>query len=111
MENYDGIGRYRLTDKGKTIDPSGTLPLPSESGGAGLAFTSFVDLIDKLSNKPDVYSCFASKYLSYASGRNVQDIDVCERKSIADAFASGGYKVDSLVLSVVSSPTFTDRQN
>jgi hypothetical protein len=111
MESYDGIGRFRATDKGKTIDPSGTLPLPSDPSGPGLAFSSFVDLIDKLSNKPDIYNCFATKYLTYASGRNIDSINTCESKNVVDDFAKAGYKIDSLVLSVVSSPNFMDRTN
>jgi len=111
MESYDGIGRFRATDKGKTIDPSGTLPLPSDPSGPGLAFASFVDLIDKLANKPDIYSCFATKYLSYASGRSIDSINTCETKGVIDEFAKSGYKIDSLVLSVVNSPNFIDRTN
>jgi hypothetical protein len=111
METYDAIGRFRLTDQGKMIDPSGAIPLPSEPAGPGLAFTNFVDFIDKLSNKPDVYSCFATQYLSYASGQSFQELDGCAKQSISNEFAKANYKVDGLVLSVISSPSFMDRQN
>src|SRR3954451_19183998 len=94
MENYDPIGRFRTTDKGKQLDPTGSVPLTS---GTTLTFKNFIDLVDQLSKTPDVYDCFASQYLSYASGRLAEQINPCERKLVIDEFRSSGYKVDSLV--------------
>jgi len=64
-----GIGRYRKQEivmggTAKNIDPSGTIPLPSD--GSNITFSNYVDLIDKLSATPDIYSCFASQYMDYA---------------------------------------------
>jgi Protein of unknown function (DUF1592)/Protein of unknown function (DUF1588)/Protein of unknown function (DUF1595)/Protein of unknown function (DUF1587)/Protein of unknown function (DUF1585) len=111
MENYDAVGQFRATDHGKQIDPSGSVPLPSEPNGPNLAFANFVDLVDKLANKPDVYACFAKQYLSYASGKGFQNLNACEKQAISDEFAKGNYKVDELVLSVISSQSFQDRKN
>ena len=44
MEQYDAIGRFRTTDKMKTIDATGELPLPSRT----LKFSSYVELIDQV---------------------------------------------------------------
>lgn len=109
MENYDPIGKWRDTDKGKMIDPTGTIPLPSN--GQELAFSNFIDLVDKLSATTDLYSCFSSQYLSYATGRAVTEISGCERKLVTDEFVKSDYKIDTLVLSVVSSPSFMARKN
>jgi hypothetical protein len=108
MENYDPIGRFRTMDKNKPVDPTGSVPLPS---GPTLQFKNFVDLIDQLGNSPDVYQCFSSQYLSYATGRGAADINECERKLVAEDFVKSGYKMDSLVLSVVNSPSFMARKN
>jgi hypothetical protein len=107
MENYDPIGRWRKQDKGKDIDPSGTIPL----GNGSVEFTDFIDLIDKLSKTPELYACFSTQYFSFATGRNFEEINACERKAITDDFVKSGYKVDALVMSVVNSPSFTARQN
>ena len=114
MESYDGIGRFRKDEivKGgatKPLDTTGSVVLPS--GGAPLAFSSFVDLIDKLKTKPDVYSCFASQYVDYATGRKPGENNACEQKLVADAFVSSGYKIDALILSVINSPSFMARKN
>ena len=52
MEQYDAIGRFRTIDKTKTIDATGTLPLPSGT----LKFTSYVDLIDQVAKLPETYA-------------------------------------------------------
>jgi hypothetical protein len=106
LENYDAVGQYRKTDKNKTIDPSGDLPLPD---GSKLHFTNFVDLVDQLSRGPDAYACFASQYLQYASGK--VKLDDCERQDVARAFAASGYRLDELALAIVTSPRFVTRRN
>jgi hypothetical protein len=107
LENYDPIGRYRTMDKGKQIDASGSIPL----GAGEIAFDNFIDFIDKLSKTPELYACFSTQYFSFATGRNFDEINACERKAITDEFVKSGYKVDKLVMSVVNSPSFTARQN
>jgi hypothetical protein len=109
MESYDAIGRFRTTDKGKPIDPSGTVPLPSD--GRELAFDNFVDLVDKLSDTKDLYSCFSSQYLTYATGRLLGDVKECERQLVADEFERSGYMLDALISSVIDTPSFMARKN
>jgi hypothetical protein len=114
MENYDGIGRYRQDEiveggAAKRIDASGTVPLPSD--GTVLEFANLIELIDKLKDKKDVYSCFASQYLDYTGGRRSDDLNACERKLVTDKFIDSGYNVDQLILAVIGSPSFTARRN
>jgi hypothetical protein len=114
MESYDGIGRYRTEEvvtggAPKPIDATGSVPLPSDN--STLAFTNFVDLVDKLSSKPDVYSCFASQYLDYATGRKPGENNACEQKLVTDEFVRSGYKIDALIAAVISAPSFMARRN
>jgi hypothetical protein len=112
LENYDPIGRYRTLDQGQVIDASGSLPLPSEGNELpGMVFSNFVDLVDQLGQKPDVYDCFAQQFSSYASGYDLPELDACENRRIADEFASSQHSIDQLVLSLIASPSFVDRQN
>ena len=108
LENYDAVGRWRDTEKNKKIDSTGALPLPS---GGELHFENFVDLVDQLAKGPDIYNCFATQYLSYATGRYARDIDACERDSLLATFAASGYRVDGLVVGLVTSPAFSTRKN
>ena len=114
MENYDGIGRYRTEEVvqggvAKPIDATGSVPLPSD--GTVLEFKNLIDLVDQLAQKPDIYSCFASQYMDYVTGRRPGELDTCERKLITDAFAESGFRMDTLVLNVVGSPSFSARRN
>lgn len=111
LENFDSIGQYRNLDQGQVIDPSGTLPLPSEPSGPGIAFSSYSDLISKLAEKPDVYGCFATQFNSYVSGRDIPELDSCEKAKVVEQFAKANYKVDQLVMAVVGSATFSERKN
>jgi hypothetical protein len=112
LENYDPIGRYRTLDQGQLIDASGSVPLPSEGNEPpGIVFSNFVEFVDELGQKPDVYDCFAQQFSSYASGYDVPDLDACESRRIADEFASSQHSIDQLVLSLIASPSFVDRQN
>jgi hypothetical protein len=109
MENYDPVGQWRDKEKGKTIDPTGMIPLPSD--GTPLMFKNFVELVEKLAETKDLYSCFSSQYLSYATGRAVTEVSSCERKLVTDDFVKSNYKIDTLVMSVVGSPSFMARKN
>jgi hypothetical protein len=112
LEQYDAIGRFRTTEYDQTIDPSGTLPLPSENNaGDGLVFANFIELVDKLVEKPDIYSCFAQQFASYASGRDYPELDPCERETLIKQFVASNYKIDELVMNVIGSPSFIDRKN
>jgi hypothetical protein len=112
LESYDPIGRYRTLDEGQLIDASGSLPLPSERNAMpGIVFSNFVDLVDQLEQKPDVYNCFAQQFSSYATGYDLPELDACENRRIAEEFANSQHSIDQLVLSVIASPSFVDRQN
>jgi Protein of unknown function (DUF1592)/Protein of unknown function (DUF1588)/Protein of unknown function (DUF1595)/Protein of unknown function (DUF1587)/Protein of unknown function (DUF1585) len=106
LENYDAVGKWRDTEKGKMIDPTGEIPLPS---GGTLKFANFVDMIDQLGKGTDAYDCFAQQYLQYVTGR--VKLDDCERAAVARAFADSGYKLDALVMAIVKSPSFAARTN
>jgi hypothetical protein len=107
MEQYDPIGRFRTMDKTKKIDSSGTLPL----GSSNLQFANFIDLIDQVAKRPEVYQCLASQYHAYATGRAPSSISTCESEPIAQGLMNGGYKLEALVSAIVTSPNFAMRQN
>ena len=114
MENYDGIGRYRKDEVveggvAKPIDPTGSVPLPSD--GTVIEFDNFLQLVDKLAEKKDPYTCFASQYLDYTGGRRSDGLHECERKLVSDKFIQSGYNVEQLILAVIGSPSFTARRN
>jgi hypothetical protein len=106
LENYDAVGRWRTTEKGKMIDPTGTITLPS---GGQMTFKNFVDMIDQLGKGNDASDCFASQFVQYVSGR--VKLDDCDRANAIGAFRASGYKLDALVAAIVKSSSFVSRSN
>jgi Protein of unknown function (DUF1592)/Protein of unknown function (DUF1588)/Protein of unknown function (DUF1595)/Protein of unknown function (DUF1585)/Protein of unknown function (DUF1587) len=108
LEQYDPIGRFRTIEQGKTIDPSGTVPLPS---GKTLEFANFIDMMNQVAASPDFGRCYASQYLRYATGRETSAVGDCELQKLTEAVGAAGNTIDSLPAAVAALPSFITRQN
>ena len=108
LENYDPVGKFRTTDQGQTIDPTGSVPLP---GGGTLQFANFVDLMKEMVASPDLGTCYASQYVRYTTGRTSTEVSQCELQTVSKAFAAAGNTVDSLPAAIAALPSFITRQN
>jgi hypothetical protein len=108
LEQYDEIGRFRTIEKGKTIDPSGTVPLPS---GKTLEFRNFIDMMNQVAASPDFNRCYASQYLRYATGRESTAVGACELQRLTEAVGAAGNTIDALPAAVAGLPSFITRQN
>jgi hypothetical protein len=99
LENYDGLGKWRMTDGQFDIDPAGEVP--------GMKFSGLEDLAQQLSTSPEVRSCAVQQWFRYGFGRPVVSDDQCALESLGKAFAEGGYRTRALLLALVVSETFT----
>jgi len=104
FENYDGIGHYRTTDGGVTIDATGELV----DAGDDLAgkFVGVVELGQKLANSRTVGDCAANQWFRFALGRIESPDDACSLKTLHDGFAASNYNVRDLVTTLVLSDAF-----
>ncbi len=100
LENFDGVGQWRIKDDGSPIDPSGTLYNGAKVDGP-------VALRNMLASHPDVFTgVMTEKLLTYALGRGVQYYDMpAVRKIVHDAGAHD-YRFSSLVLGTIESVPF-----
>jgi hypothetical protein len=98
LENFDGIGRWRDTENGVTIDPSGDLD--------GEAFANAWELAAKVRAHDAIGPCFASHLYRYALGHPVADGEEDLVDWLALGFADEGYDWRSLLLDLVTSPAF-----
>jgi mono/diheme cytochrome c family protein len=100
MENFDGIGRWRVKEDGKSIDASGTLFTGAKVDGVAT-------LRRELSSRPDVFvGVFTERMLTYALGRGLEHYDMpAVRKIVQDAKATD-YRLSSIVLGVARSVPF-----
>jgi hypothetical protein len=100
LENFDAIGRWRTTDDGTVIDPSGTLFDGTRVDGA-------VALRGMLASRPETFvGVMTEKLMTYALGRGLEYYDMpAVRKIVADAKAHG-FRFSYLITGVVNSPAF-----
>ena len=105
FENYDGIGQWRTTDQGQTVDASGTLTGSDVDG----TFNGAVDLSHKLAESSDVRDCVATEWFRYAMGRGEAAGDTCALTSLKQSFAGTQADIGKLLVAVTQTDTFRYR--
>jgi hypothetical protein len=104
LEQFDGIGAFRLEDRsGFPIDASGALPDGRQFDGA----TELSEMIKADKNFP---KCVAERLTTYALGRGLYDEDECKLRNIVESTAAAGGSFESVAISIVTNPIFTQRQ-
>ncbi len=98
LENFDGAGQYRDTEKGAAIDASGTLD--------GKPFKDAIGLAQVLRDSPALTSCLVRRAFSYAVGSP----DFVGRNELMayynKAFSAQGYKFKGLLRDIALSDAF-----
>src|SRR4030095_11101854 len=100
LENFDGIGAWRVKDEGQPIDPSGVLANGTKIDGVA----SLRDLL--MQNSEQFTRVVVEKLLPYALGRGVEDQDMPLVRSIVRDATPGNYRFSTLVLGIVRSAPF-----
>jgi mono/diheme cytochrome c family protein len=103
LENFDGIGRWRVNDAGARIDASSTLwDGTSIDGPAGLRRAILA--------RPEQFARTATEMLlTYALGRGLEHTDMPVVRSIVRESAAQRYRFSSLVSGIVKSAPFQMR--
>ena len=104
LEHYDVIGGYRTIDEaGKPVDASGTVQSGAKIDGlAGLRKL----LLDQPGQFPKTVT---EKLMAYALGRRVEYYDEPTVRKIVHDAAANQYKWSSIILGIVKSPAFLER--
>jgi hypothetical protein len=104
LENFDWMGRWRDTEKGKPVDASGTMP-------SGDRFDGPVALRQAMLKRKDEFlRNVTQKVLGYALGRSLQDGDQCTVQKIVQAMEKDKYGTRTLIREVVMSVPFRESQ-
>jgi hypothetical protein len=105
LENFDAIGRWRDRDSnGKPIDAAGELP-------GGERFSSPKDLKVIIAGRADALSRnLVEKLLAYALGRRLEGYDEIVVDNLNQEVAEDGYRMQTLIKSVVTSYPFMNRR-
>jgi hypothetical protein len=105
LENFDAVGRWRVSEEDNTIDASGNLP----DGGQ---FAGVAGLKKALLSRPELFvNTVTEKLLIYGLGRGLEPYDgAVVRKIVRDA-RGNDYRFSSLILGVVNSTPFQMRRS
>jgi len=99
LETFDAIGRYRTTDSGLTIDPSGEVDGVAVADARGLGLT--------MSSNAIVAQCLVRRYYAYASGHEERDVDGSVINQLTASFQTSGYKLRDLIVDTVTHDAFS----
>ena len=103
MENFDGVGAWRVRDGGARIDATSQL-------ADGTSVDGVVSLRESLLRRPEVFvRTMTENLLVYSLGRGLGPADMPAVRSILRDARPGGYRFSSLVLSIVNSTPFRMR--
>ena len=99
LENFDGVGRWRDTDNGALIDPSGELDREP--------FEDPIELGKVIREHPDFAPCLVKTLTRYAIGRLEADGEEEVMEVMAERFAAThDYRVKPLMIEIITSPMF-----
>ena len=98
LEQFDSIGERRLMDDGRDIDVSAVIAKKQFAGAAGLG--------QYLHDNPKTSACFVRKLYAYGVGADSEDVEKGAIQPFVDGFSTGGYRLASLLRSMVTSPQF-----
>ena len=100
LENFDGSGQYRDTEKGAAIDASGAID--------GKEFKYVVGLGQALHDSPAVPACLVKRVFGYAVGGRLRQQDQKIVDYFNAQFAAGGYRLPNLLRTIALSPAFSE---
>ena len=104
FENYDAIGKYRVTGLGKPVDAAASVILDGKSQ----SFKNGIELSKLLSEAKDTHACFVRNMMTYLHGREVDSaeaatLDYYARRSRA------GMTLRDLEFAIVTNEDFLNR--
>ena len=105
LDNFNGVGQWRMTDAGSPLDTSGVL-FDGSSFEGPLEFRKL--LVDR---EELVVHTVAEKLLTYALGRGLESYDQPAVRGILRESAPRNYRWSSLILGIVNSTPFQMRRS
>ncbi|HEY3497059.1 MAG TPA: DUF1592 domain-containing protein, partial [Polyangiaceae bacterium] len=99
LETFDAIGRYRTTDRGLPIDPSGDFD--------GAPVSDARDLGAVVASSQTVIACLLRRYYAYATGHVEREVDGSVLNALGDSFAASGFQLRDLIVELVTHPAFS----
>jgi hypothetical protein len=100
LDNFDVTGAFRIKDRGAAVNTKGTLYDGTPINGAAELRTALVKRSDV------IVTHFTEMLMAYAIGRRVDYYDMPTIRRIVRAAAPRNYRMNELIMGVVTSPAF-----
>ena len=97
LENFDGSGRYRVTENDVEIDASGQLD--------GVDFADVNGLYTAVRDNEALPSCLTERLYSYGAGGPLEDRNLLD--FLIEEFTQDGYRVPGLLRTIATSNAFS----
>jgi mono/diheme cytochrome c family protein len=105
LEQFDAIGRWRVTDDGKAVDAAGGLPDGSE-------FADVAGLEEALLRRPELFvRTLTEKLFIFALGRAPEESDAPAIRKIVREARANNYRFSSLIVGLTNSTPFQMRNS
>lgn len=99
LENFDAIGRYRTTESGLPIDPSGDV--------AGVPVANARAMGEVMAQNKAMAACMVRRFRAYAMGHDERDVDGAVVNDLISSFETSGYQLRDLVVATVTHDAFS----
>ena len=105
LENFDAVGRWRITEAGQSIDAAGGLP-------DGCEFSGVAGLERALLDRPELFvQTLTEKLMTFALGRGLDYYDGPAIRKIVREARDDDYRFSRLAIGIVSSTPFQMRKS
>jgi hypothetical protein len=101
FEKYDGIGRFRANENGRSIDDTGEV-VGSDIG----AYQGIPALAQKLANNPEVQRCVTRAWFRYGLGRSETEAEACTIDQLQERFDKSGRRPIDLLIALTQTTAF-----
>lgn len=99
LENFDAIGKFRTTDEGLPIDPSGEIvDVGTFQGLSGMTALT--------RDMPELSRCWVRSLYRHATGHLEAEGDELALEQVDTAFVASEYRLKSLLIEIVASDAF-----
>ncbi len=108
LEHWDGLGRYRESEDGASIDPSGEVLLGADQEPQ--SFSTPAELFALVGEAPVAKHCFVSRWAAQSWGKlPTRGSEHCAVENIDGAAAGGEHNLRQTLESLALHPSFTFR--
>lgn len=98
LENFDGAGLYRASEKGAAIDPSGSFE--------GRSFSNPEEMVRIVRDNPAISACLVQRLHQYAARAPVKSLDRDFVARLQKQFAADGYRILKLMKAMAGADEF-----